>query len=191
MCRHLLYVATFALSAHFTQAQQADTTVKFIRAPATRSKASIRREMELTRRRIDFIEGKTLEQQHASLAHSRAIGLTILTSGDEQTTYTLVHRLTPSEPEVHARWDDLVIIRSGTGAIATGDSLTGSRYLAPGERRGGTIVNGNQLVVHAGDIVRVPAAVPHAFLVSGQEPLEYVVIKQRRQTLPIRWFGDP
>jgi hypothetical protein len=38
--------------------------------------------------------------------------------------------------------------------------------------------------------VRVPAAVPHAFVVSGSQPLEYLVIKQRRQELPIRWFGD-
>ena len=82
------------------------------------------------------------------------------------------------------------MIRSGDGAIEMGDSLVGSRYRAPGERAGGTIANSRQIVVHPGDLVRIPAAVPHAFVVSGPVPLTYLVVKQRRQQLPIRWFGD-
>jgi len=38
--------------------------------------------------------------------------------------------------------------------------------------------------------VRIPAVVPHAFIVSGKEPLDYLVIKQRREGLPIRWTKD-
>jgi hypothetical protein len=38
--------------------------------------------------------------------------------------------------------------------------------------------------------VRIPAAVPHAFVVSSTEALEYLVIKQRQQRLPIRWYED-
>ena len=66
----------------------------------------------------------------------------------------------------------------------------GSRYRAPGERVGGTLTGSRLIIVHAGDLVRIPAAIPHAFIVSGAEPLQYLVIKQRRQMLPIRWFGD-
>jgi mannose-6-phosphate isomerase-like protein (cupin superfamily) len=113
-----------------------------------------------------------------------------LTSGDEQTIYMLVRRTVSSVPEVHARWDDLVLVRDGSGAIEMGDSLIGSRYRAPGERAGGTIAKSYRIVVHAGDLVRIPAAVPHAFIVSGSQPLQYLVIKHRRQELPIRWFGD-
>jgi mannose-6-phosphate isomerase-like protein (cupin superfamily) len=83
------------------------------------------------------------------------------------------------------------MVRAGDGAIELGDSLVGSRYRAPGERAGGTITKSRQIVVHAGDLVRIPATVPHAFIVSGTVPLTYLVVKQRRQQLPIRWFGDP
>jgi mannose-6-phosphate isomerase-like protein (cupin superfamily) len=115
-------------------------------------------------------------------------GNTLFTSADYQTTYLLVRRTVPSEPEVHARWDDIVIVRSGQGVIVMGDSLIGGRLRAPGEVAGGRMNRSYQQMVHAGDIVRIPAAVPHMFITTAAEPLEYLVIKQRRQQLPIRWF---
>jgi mannose-6-phosphate isomerase-like protein (cupin superfamily) len=170
-------------------AQQPDTAAvirTFVVAP--RAPGATRRETERRRRRPDFISAETFSG--ALLGKGRVLGTTVLTSTDEQTTYVIVRRSLSSQPEVHARWDDVVIVRSGTGAIEMGDSLVGSRYRAPGERAGGKFTKRYQIVVHAGDLVRIPAAVPHAFVVSGTEPLEYLVIKQRRQRLPIRWFGQ-
>ena len=156
------------------------------------SRGAAQREAERLRRRVDIIDGDRLKREAATwLGKGHATGIPVLTSGDDQTAYVLVRRAVSSRPEVHARWDDVVLVRSGTGAIELGDSLTGSTYRAPGERVGGTFVGGYRIVVHGGDIVRIPAAVPHAFVVSGKEPLEYLVIKQRRQALPIRWFGEP
>lgn len=159
-------------------------------AVTPRTRAAARREAEQRRRRVDFIDGMRLSHTAAGLRRQPVAGTTILTSSDWQTTYLLVRRAASSRPEVHARWDDLVIVRSGTGAIEMGDSLVGSSYRAVGERIGGRFSRSWQIVVRAGDIVRIPAAVPHAFIVSGTEPLEYLVIKQRRQDLPIRWFGE-
>ncbi|MDB4889044.1 MAG: hypothetical protein JWL61_899, partial [Gemmatimonadetes bacterium] len=121
---------------------------------------------------------------------SKVLGTTLLTSADEQTNFELIHRELSGKPEVHARWDDLIIIRSGTGAIITGDSLVGSTYLAPGERVGGHFGKSHEIVLHVGDVIRIPAMVPHEVIVSGTQPLEYLLIKQRRQYLPIRWFGS-
>ncbi|HEV8364769.1 MAG TPA: cupin domain-containing protein [Gemmatimonadaceae bacterium] len=171
-------------------AQKGDTATVFRAAGATAtSPARAKREADKRRRRIDFLPASTLSANAEWLREKGSIGWTLLTSGDRQTAYVLVRRSVTSEPEVHARWDDVVIIRSGTGAIEMGDSLVASRYRAPGERMGGTLINSSRLVVRAGDLVRIPAAVPHAFVVSGTEPLEYLVIKQRRQELPIRWFA--
>jgi mannose-6-phosphate isomerase-like protein (cupin superfamily) len=138
---------------------------------------------------FDYIDAQTLNAGTEWLDRNRNTlgGNTLHTSPDLQTTYLLVRRRVASQPEVHARWDDIVIVRSGTGVIVMGDSLVGSKYRAPGERAGGTMNRNFQLVVRAGEIVRIPAAVPHMFIVSGAEPLEYLLIKQRRQSLPIRW----
>jgi mannose-6-phosphate isomerase-like protein (cupin superfamily) len=156
----------------------------------TRRSADEARRMEMIRRRVDFIQAKDLEDAARRLTGRLTRGETVLTSSDEQSTFLLVHRTVSSEPEVHARWDDVVIVRAGTGAIELGDSLVGSSYRAPGERKGGTITMRYSVVVRAGDIVRIPAGVPHAFTVSRESTLDYFVLKQRRQNLPIRWFGD-
>jgi mannose-6-phosphate isomerase-like protein (cupin superfamily) len=189
--RHVsMCVVILGLLGDRAAAQRPDSS-SFVRAPAATpiSPARAKREADKRRRRIDFLPATMLSSNAEWLREQRSIGWTLLTSGDKQTAYVLVRRSVTSEPEVHARWDDVVIIRSGTGAIEMGDSLVGSRYRAPGERMGGSFTKSSRIVVHAGDVVRIPAAVPHAFVVSSAEPLEYLVIKQRRQELPIRWFA--
>lgn len=191
--RHLA-IALFliGLPGSLITAQKPDTSTFFRAVVATApSPAQAKRAADNRRRRIDFLPAATLSANAEWLREKQSIGWTLLTSGDKQTAYVLVRRTVTSEPEVHARWDDVVIVRSGAGAIEMGDSLVGSRYRAPGERMGGSLTKSSRIVVHAGDIVRIPAAVPHAFIVSSAEPLEYLVIKQRRQELPIRWFAAP
>lgn len=190
MRRIFLSVLIFGLVGDRAAAQRPDSTASRTRGSAVRSVRSARRTPERMRRRPDFIDATELRKELRWLDGRRYMGTTLLTSSDEQTTYLLIVRRTSSQPEVHARWDDLVIVRSGTGAIEMGDSLVGSRYRAPGEREGGRIATPYHFVLHPGDIVRIPAAVPHAFIVSGTEPLEYLVIKQRRRELPIRWTGE-
>ena len=146
---------------------------------------------EQMRRRPDILTGDALTGVASELATGRrTLGETVLMSSDEKTFYIYVHRTENSRPEVHARWDDLVLVKSGTGAIELGDSLVGSEYRATGERIGGRFQRSYQMVIHPGDIVRIPAVVPHAFIVSGKEPLDYLVIKQRRPDLPVRWTND-
>jgi len=155
------------------------------------SKARIsQRRAEQLRRRPDKVESKDLDEKAMWLARGHYVGMSVLTSADEQTTYLLVRRTTSSQPEWHARWDDIVFIRSGTGTILFGDSLSGSTLRAPGERRGGVFINSYPIVVKPGDVVRIPAAVPHAFILSTSDPLEYLVVKVRHQELPIRWTTE-
>jgi mannose-6-phosphate isomerase-like protein (cupin superfamily) len=190
MRRSLAGVLILAVVVDLAVAQQREPVAWTPAAVATpRSARAAKREAEKRRRRIDFIPETAL--RNTFLGRGPVVAATVLTSGDEQTNYVLVRRSTSSKPEVHARWDDLVLVRSGTGAIEMGDSLVGSTYRAPGERAGGKFAKSYTTVVRAGDLIRIPATVPHAFVVSGTEPLEYLLIKQRRQELPIRWFGEP
>ena len=185
-----LSVLIFGLACDLAAAQRPDTAA-VIRPPviARRGPGTARREAEKRRRRYDFIPAQIVNSTFLP-ENKHTTGTTLLTSDDEQTNYMLIRRSVSSKPEVHARWDDMVIIRSGTGAIEMGDSLVASTYRAPGERAGGSMTKSHRIVVRAGDIVRIPAAVPHAFVVEGTQPLEYLLIKQRRQGLPIRWFGQ-
>jgi mannose-6-phosphate isomerase-like protein (cupin superfamily) len=180
----VLFLIALCIRGEYARAQKSDTST-FVRA---RAESAPTQAPSKRRRRPDYVPETTVAFNAARLAEGRGTGRTLLTSDDQQTTYLIVRRTVASEPEVHARWDDIVIVRSGTGAIEMGDSLVKSRLRAPGERAGGELVKKTQLVVRAGDVVRIPAAVPHSFLVSGTEPLEYLLIKVRRQELPIRWY---
>ena len=184
----LLVIAGSAASA---QEQASKPFAALSPASTTAPRRSHLSEAEQMRRRPDILTGKALIDVLSRFGGAtKTIGETVSMSSDEKTFYVFVHRNENSRPEVHARWDDLVIVQSGTGAIEMGDSLVGSQYRAMGERIGGRIHRSYKVVLHAGDIVRIPAVVPHAFIVSGTEPLDYLVIKQRRQDLPVRWKDD-
>ena len=168
--------------------QQAGKKFVASREGAPHSKLSLEERM---RRRPDILTARALDDVESEFARaSKTLGETVLMSSDEKTFYLFVHRTRDSRPEVHARWDDLVMVKSGTGAIEMGDSLVGSEFRAMGERIGGRFHQSYKVVVHPGDMVRIPAVVPHAFIVSGKEPLDYVVIKLRRPELPVRWTGN-
>ena len=189
-----MVLALMAVGVHAAAAQQPAATPTFHAKPAAGAPASRRPRRSAAdrlRRVVDIIPGNGIDDTGRRLASARAtLGETLLTSTDEQTTFLLVHRTVSSKPEVHARWDDVLVIRGGTGAVLVGDSLVGSRLRAPGERIGGALVDTFRVVLQAGDIVRIPATVPHAIIASPKAPLDYLVIKERRQDLPIRWYGE-
>jgi mannose-6-phosphate isomerase-like protein (cupin superfamily) len=189
-----LVAMSVVLGAMVSSAVRGQQAPKAFVAPAsastTRTWSSNLSLAEQMRRRPDVLNGESLDVTSRFGPVNKTQGETVLMSSDEKTFYIFVHRTENSRPEVHARWDDLVIVKAGTGAIEMGDSLVGSEFRAMGERIGGRFHRSYKIVVHPGDIVRIPAVVPHAFIVSGKEPLDYLVIKQRRPDLPVRWKGD-
>lgn len=181
----LLLVLPVTVRGQSRTSVRRDTTAVAAKAPAALTEA------ERKRRRLDFLQEKTIVAETQGLVQRQGIGKTVLTSADEQTSFMILRREVSGDAEVHARWDDLVIVRAGEGIIEMGDTLVGSTYRGPGERRGGKFHKSYTIAVRTGDIVRIPAGVPHAFLVSGKAPLEYLIVKQRRQNLPIRWYEGP
>ena len=134
---------------------------------------------EHVRRIPDFIREEELQEMF-SYKGPRMTARSVGRSADEQTSYLAVRRTESSGTEVHARWDDIVIVRAGRGALLVGEQMIGGRTLSVGEHRDGTIVKPAQYVLSPGNIVRVPAGVPHSFVVQPGTALEYLLIKQRR-----------
>jgi hypothetical protein len=80
-------------------------------------------------------------------------------------TYTslLIVRVHTGEAEQHQFWADQMIINKGTVTLVTGGSMVGSHPLPnqPGETRATSIEGGNEVILHAGDTVHIPANLPH------------------------------
>ena len=66
--------------------------------------------------------------------------------------------------ELHQHYDDLVIVQQGTATLITGGSLVDPKTTGPGEVRGASVQGGKSRTISAGDVVVIPANVPHQIL---------------------------
>lgn len=67
--------------------------------------------------------------------------------------------------EVHKNFDDLMIVQQGSATLVTGGSLVDPKPGDNGEIRGISVKDGNSQPLKVGDVVIVPAGLPHQLLV--------------------------
>jgi mannose-6-phosphate isomerase-like protein (cupin superfamily) len=140
--------------------------------------------------RADYVPVERYDQIRALVTRTRAEGGQLFIAPDQQTSYMVLRRTTESAVEEHSRWDDILIVRAGTGSVELGARTTGARVAAPGELRGGRITTPRRLLLRPGDVARIPAGVPHAFVPRGPEPWEMLVVKVRRPDKPLKRTPD-
>ncbi len=80
-------------------------------------------------------------------------------------------------PEVHQKVDDVFVVESGEATLITGGTIAGAKTSAPNEVRGQSIQGGTKRKLGTGDFVRIPANVPHQFLVDEGKQITYAVVK--------------
>ena len=91
-------------------------------------------------------------------------------------------RTAPGEAELHATDADIFHVLEGSATFITGGTLQGARETAPGETRGTGIQGGTTYMLKAGDVITIPAGVPHWFK-DVQGRLRYFVVKVIRPTI--------
>jgi len=91
----------------------------------------------------------------------------------------LSFRARDGEAEQHANFADLFYVLSGQATLVTGGTVAGSRTIAPGEVRGAAVEGGVRQELRAGDLIHVPAGVPHQVLVPGEKTFTAFVLKIR------------
>jgi mannose-6-phosphate isomerase-like protein (cupin superfamily) len=94
--------------------------------------------------------------------------------------YLQIRRDRSGVPEVHDRWTDVTIVQAGRATLVSGGRVTGSRVETPGEHRGGTITGGATRSVGAGDLMVIPAGIPHQYVIAAGDSLRYVTVKVLR-----------
>jgi mannose-6-phosphate isomerase-like protein (cupin superfamily) len=87
------------------------------------------------------------------------------------------HREGPGQSEVHENYADFVIIRSGEGAILVGGTSKNAKPTTPGETRGDGVEGGTKYKLTPGDMIYVPAGVPHQMIVEKGKEMNAIVIK--------------
>ncbi|MBV8817316.1 MAG: hypothetical protein JO022_03095 [Acidobacteriaceae bacterium] len=92
----------------------------------------------------------------------------------------LAHREANGSVEVHETEADLFVVESGRAKLVYGGKVVGGKSTAPNEIRGASITGGTEKQLSAGDIVHIPAKVPHQLMVSGGD-FSYFVLKVQGQ----------
>ena len=82
----------------------------------------------------------------------------------------------PGMAEVHDWETDVVYVLEGSATLVTGGTVVDPKVTEPGQVRGATIQGGEIRRIAKGDVLVIPAGVPHWFR-DVQGPLTYFVVK--------------
>jgi glc operon protein GlcG len=85
-------------------------------------------------------------------------------------------RVAAGEVEYHEHVADVMHVVSGAATVVTGGEMVEARLIAPGEFRATGIEGGTIHQLGEGDVLCIPAAVPHQF-VEVSDPFLYFVVK--------------
>ena len=79
--------------------------------------------------------------------------------------------------EVHQNFADLFYILDGHASVITGGEVVEPKTTAPGETLGTAVKGGTSQEVKAGDVVHIPAGMPHQMVVPDGQTITYFVVK--------------
>ena len=85
-------------------------------------------------------------------------------------------REAPGEVEYHERVADVMHVVEGTASVRTGGTMVDPHEAGPGEIRASAIDGGESHDLAAGDVLAIPAGVPHQFT-DVSDPFLYFVVK--------------
>ena len=91
--------------------------------------------------------------------------------------FRMLYRDADGNPEQHDAIIDVVMVQSGEGTLVLGGTMAGKRATSAGEWLGTKLDGGERHAIGAGDIVHIPAGIPHSFLVPGGKHITYVLLK--------------
>jgi mannose-6-phosphate isomerase-like protein (cupin superfamily) len=89
---------------------------------------------------------------------------------------TIAHRTEAGMVEVHDQETDTFYVMDGAATIVTGGKMTGGSVTGPGQQRGTGIDGGQAQKLAKGDVMVIPAGVPHWFK-EVPSSIDYYVVK--------------
>jgi mannose-6-phosphate isomerase-like protein (cupin superfamily) len=94
---------------------------------------------------------------------------------------SISHRDKNGVVEVHEKLVDVFVVQSGEATLVVGGEVAGPRTTGPGEIQGDSIKGGVSKKVAAGDVIHIPAGVPHQFFLDQGKQITYFVVKVAAQ----------
>jgi glc operon protein GlcG len=119
---------------------------------------------------VSYFEGERVDDAFAK-------GAVLFDEGERYMVHAS-RREKPGMAEVHTEDADIMHVLEGTATLVTGGRAVDLKATGPGEYRGSTIEGGETRMLRKGDVVVIPAGVPHQFT-EVSNPFLYYVVKSR------------
>jgi mannose-6-phosphate isomerase-like protein (cupin superfamily) len=96
-----------------------------------------------------------------------------------QQRFRLIHRARDGGAEVHENEVDVVFVQSGEGTLVVGGTMVRPAGAAGGGDgvAGATIQGGDRYPLKVGDVMHIPARIPHWFIPTPGKGLTYIAVK--------------
>jgi mannose-6-phosphate isomerase-like protein (cupin superfamily) len=92
----------------------------------------------------------------------------------EHHSWSLAHRDKSGVVESHGTRTIVMIVQSGEATLVVGNDIVDAKNTSPTEVRGTSIRNGIERKVSAGDVINMPAGLPHQFLLEPGKQITYI-----------------
>jgi mannose-6-phosphate isomerase-like protein (cupin superfamily) len=100
---------------------------------------------------------------------------TIASEGNR--SFMVSHREGSGQAEVHDTQADIMVISEGEVTMVYGGTVVEGKTTAPGETRGASIQGGTEVRLGVGDVLHIPAKVPHQMKLAAGKQVTYFVVK--------------
>jgi mannose-6-phosphate isomerase-like protein (cupin superfamily) len=92
----------------------------------------------------------------------------------EHYSWSLAHREKSGVVESHGTRTIVMIVQSGEATLVVGNDIVDAKNTSPTEVHGSSIRNGIERKVSAGDVINMPACLPHQFLLEPGKQITYI-----------------
>ena len=99
----------------------------------------------------------------------------IATDGNRK--FMVAHREGSGLAEIHDTEADIMVISKGQVTMVYGGAIVDGKTTAPGETRGPAIKGGTEVKLGPGDVLHIPAKVPHQMKLDPGSQVTYFVTK--------------
>jgi mannose-6-phosphate isomerase-like protein (cupin superfamily) len=117
-------------------------------------------------------KGKALSQK---LDAQKVASETFGTEGNR--TFLVAHREGSGLAESHDTQADITLISEGEVTMIYGGTIVDGKTTQPGEVRGPSIRGGTEVKLGPGDVLHIPAKVPHQMILAPGKQVTYFVAK--------------
>jgi mannose-6-phosphate isomerase-like protein (cupin superfamily) len=129
--------------------------------------------------KAEYFSSADLQHQLSELAvKAKASGSSGSTLGDYGShALKLSVRTSSGGAEVHAHFDDVILVTQGQATLITGGTVVDPKIDADGETKGLSIQSGTTQTISVGDVIHIPAGTPHQMTIAPGALFSALVVK--------------